>query len=110
MSGSSFDRLVPAVLRVELVTAAVTFLLAAALHLGLHLAAIAEPRIVPAAVVETLCALCLAVAALGVFAHATWAWSAALTAHLVSIAGVVLGIVALAAGLGPTTELNVVYH
>ena len=106
MSGSSFDRLVPAVLRVELVTAAVTFLLAAALHLGLHLAAIAEPRIVPAAVVETLCALCLAVAALDVVAHATRAWSAALTAHLVSIAGVGLGMVALAMGLGPTTELS----
>ena len=27
-----------------------------------------------------------------------------------SIAGVVLGMVALAAGLGPTTELNLVYH
>ena len=106
MSGSAIDRLVPAVLRVELVGAAVTFLLAAPLHLGVRIAGLVEPRIIPAAVVESLCGVCLAVAAIGVFAHATWAWSAALTAHLVSIAGVGLGMVALAMGLGPTTELS----
>jgi hypothetical protein len=110
MSGSSIDRLVPAALRVELVAAAVTFLLAAPLHLGVRLAGLAEPRIVPAAIVEALCGVSLAVAGVGVVARAPWAWSGALTAHLVSIAGVVLGTVALAAGLGPSTPLNVVYH
>src|SRR5437868_5718538 len=99
MSGSSFDRLFAAVIRLELVAAAVTFLLAAPLHLGVRLAGLAEPRIVPAAIVESLCGVCLAVAAIGVFVRATWAWPAAITAHVVSIAGVVLGIIALAAGL-----------
>ena len=83
MSGSAVDRLVPAVLRVALVGAAVTFLLAAPLHLGVRIAGLVEPRIIPTAVVESLCGVCLAVATIGVFAHATWVWSAALTAHVV---------------------------
>ncbi len=45
-----------------------------------------------------------------VFARTTWAWRAAIVAHAIAVAGVLLGIVALAAGAGPTTPLNFVYH
>ncbi len=38
------------------------------------------------------------------------AWRAAIVAHAIAIAGVLLGIAALAAGAGPTTPLNVAYH
>jgi hypothetical protein len=111
MSIASFDRVIAVVIRSELVAGAVTFLVAAPLHLGVHIAAgVAEPRILPAAVVESLCGVCLAVAATAVMGRATWAWTAAVTAHVASMAGVALGIAALAVGAAPTTELNVVYH
>jgi hypothetical protein len=97
------------VLLVELVGVAGTFLVFATLHLGVHLAGIAEPRIVPATIVETACGLCLAAAAGVVLTGATWAWRAAAAANAFSAAGVVLGIVAQLRGAGPT-ELNFVYH
>jgi hypothetical protein len=90
---------------------AMTFLLAALLHLGIQFPlGFSEPRIIPAAIVEGLCGLFLAVSAYTVFAHKTWAWGAALTAHIFAVAGVLLGITALALGLGPSTEANTIYH
>src|SRR4051794_3208111 len=92
----------------------VTFLLAAALHRGARLALgpviIAEPRIVDATVVESVCALGLAVSAYAVLTRRSWAWPAALIAHAVAAGGVLLGMAALAAGLGPQSTLNYVYH
>jgi hypothetical protein len=96
-------------LRVELVVVAGTFFVFALLHLGLHLAGLAEPRILPATIVETVCGLCMALAAVATFAGAARAWQAAVTAHALSIAGVLLGILAQAGGTGGT-ELNAVYH
>jgi hypothetical protein len=93
---------------------AATFLLAAALHSGARLAlgpvVIAEPRIVDATVVESICALGLAVSACAVLTRRPWAWPAALIAHAVAAAGVLLGMAALAAGLGPQSTLNYFYH
>jgi hypothetical protein len=93
---------------------AVTFFLGALLHLGwrvpLGFAALGEPRILPATVVEGLCGLALAVAACAVLARADWAWTAAFTANAFALGGVLLGITALALGAGPSTELNTIYH
>ena len=93
---------------------AVTFFFGALLHLGVRIplgfAVLAEPRILPATVVEGLCGLALAVAALAVLARMNWAWTAALAAHAFSLGGVLLGMVALAVGAGPSTELNAIYH
>ena len=97
------------VISVLMVAEAVTFLLAALLHLGIPLG-FSEPRILPAAIVEGLCGLFLAVSTYAVVARAHLAWGVALAAHLVAVAGVVLGITALALGAGPSTEANTIYH
>ena len=97
-----------------LVVEAATFFLAASLHQGLQIplgfAVLAEPPIMPATIVETLCGLTLATAAIAVGAGWRWARVVAIAAHLFSIGGVALGMVALAAGRGPRTELNSTYH
>jgi hypothetical protein len=66
-----------------------------------------EPPILPAGIVEGLAGLIFAVAAYAVFAGKTWAWSAALGAHLFAIAGFLVGIAATRAG---TTPFNHDYH
>jgi hypothetical protein len=97
------------VISVLMVGEALTFLLAALLHLGIPLG-FSEPRILPAAIVEGLCGLFLAVSLYGVIARTTWAWGAALAAHLFAVAGVLLGIIELALGAGPSTAANTIYH
>jgi hypothetical protein len=93
---------------------AATFFLGAVLHLGgtipLGFAVLAEPRILPATVVESLCGLALTVAAIAVFTRMRWAWTAAVTAHAFALGGVLLGVTALALGAGPSTDLNAIYH
>jgi hypothetical protein len=90
------------------------FLLGAITHLGvgipLGFGVLREPRIVDATVVEGLSALLLATAACVVLIHRGWAWLAATAAHGFAIVGVLVGIFALAAGLGPTTTANTIYH
>ena len=96
---------------VLIVGEAITFLLATLLHLGVPLPlGISEPRIIPAAIVEGLCGLFLAVSAYAVLTHKTWAWWVAIAAHTFAVAGVLLGITALALGGGPSTEANTIYH
>ncbi len=48
--------------------------------------------------------------AFAVFARKTWAWAAVTGAHAVALAGVVWGMIAVAAGRGPHTQLNDTYH
>jgi hypothetical protein len=85
-------RVAAVLLRIELIGVGGTFLVFALLHAGVHIGGVAEPRILVASVVETVCGLSMAVAA-----------------NAISATGVVLGIVAQARGTGPT-ELNFVYH
>jgi hypothetical protein len=93
---------------------AITFLLGALLHLGVRIplgfAVLAEPRIIPATIVEGLCGLGLAVGAYAVLTGRSWAWSAVTGAYAFALGGVLLGTVALAVGAGPNTELNTIYH
>jgi hypothetical protein len=93
---------------------ALTFFVGALLHLGwripLGFAVLAEPRILPAAVVEGLCGLALAAAAIALFANSGRAWTAAFAAHAIALGGVLLGVTALALGAGPGTNLNTTYH
>jgi fluoride ion exporter CrcB/FEX len=99
---------------VLVVVYAATFLLGALLHLGVRIpvgfAVLSEPRIVPATIVEGFCALVLTISAYAVFTHKGWAWPAVTSAHAFALAGVLLGMVALAVGAGPRTELNDIYH
>lgn len=94
---------------------AATFFLGALLHTGTRVpigfAVLAEPRIVPAIVVETLCGSALAVGAYALLAGKSWMWAAATASHAVALAGVLQGtVVAVAAGRGPNTVLNDTYH
>lgn len=102
------------IIRALIVFDTVTLLLFALLHLNgplaLGSAVLAEPRIIPAAVVEGLAGLICAVSAYAVFARASWAWLATIAAHVFALAGVLLGIVTIAAGFGPHSALNDGYH
>jgi hypothetical protein len=93
---------------------AITFILGAVLHLGVRIpvgfAALAEPRIFPATIVEGLCGLFLAVGAYVTLSSKPWAWPTITAAHAFALGGVLLGITALALGGGPSTELNTIYH
>ncbi|MBW3606613.1 MAG: hypothetical protein KY460_17235 [Actinobacteria bacterium] len=93
---------------------AITFLLGAVLHLGvaipLGVTVLTEPVIIPAAIVESFCALGLAISGYALFARKRWAWLATIAAHGFALAGVLLGMAALAAGRGPSTVLNNAYH
>ena len=84
------------------------------MHLGLRIslrfAVLAEPTILPAAIVESLCGLVLLFGAFAVLTRTHWAWTAAFTAHVFALGSVLLGMGALAAGAGPSTDLNTIYH
>jgi hypothetical protein len=93
---------------------ALSFLCFALLHLGVRIpvgfAVIEEPRRPFAVIVEGLAALVLTLAAFAVLTRRAWAWAAATWAHAVALAGVLWGMVAVAAGRGPHTLLNDTYH
>jgi hypothetical protein len=93
---------------------AVTFFCGALLHLGVRIplgaAVLAEPTILPAAIVESLCGLALSFGAFAVFARWNRAWTAVFAAHAFALGGVLLGVSALALGAGPSTDLNTMYH
>ena len=93
---------------------AVTFFCGALLHLGVRIplgaAVLAEPTILPAAIVESLCGLALSFGAFAVFARWNRAWTAVFAAHAFALGGVLLGVTALALGAGPSTDLNTMYH
>jgi hypothetical protein len=102
------------VLRVLIVLETLAFLCFALLHLGvripLGLAVLQEPRRPSAVIVEGVAVLLLALGATAVFMRRTWAWAAATGAHAVALAGVLWGMVAVAAGRGPHTQLNDTFH
>src|SRR5260221_9627883 len=90
---------------VLIVAETITFLLATLVHLGIPVPlGFTQPQIIPAAIVEGLCGIFLAVSAYAVFAHKTWAWRVALAAHVFAVAGGPLGVfgaVSCLAGRGP---------
>ena len=107
---SWFPRILVAVMILE----AVSFFAGALLHAGitapLGFTTLDEPRIIPAAIVETICGLALLIGGITLAQDQTASWDLVIGAHVVAIAGVILGIVALAIGAGPRTRANDVYH
>jgi hypothetical protein len=91
-----------------------TFGVAVLLHLGvdvpLGFTVLEEPQRPIAVIVEGVAGLALAVGAFAVFTQRSWAWAAVTGAHAVALAGVLWGMVAVAAGRGPQTQLNDTYH
>ena len=88
----------------------VAFLIAGLSHTGMRILPFDEPRIVDAAIVEGLCGVLLVGSAVSVFARAAWAWLALVVAHAFTLLGVLVGIGAIAAGLGPHSAFNDGYH
>jgi len=86
------------------------FLFGGIQHAGIVLGPFHEPRIVPAALVETVCGLALTYAAAALFRHANIARHVTVISNLVALAGVMLGVLALALGAGPRTASNDLYH
>jgi hypothetical protein len=93
---------------------AATFLVAVLLHVGVEIplgfAVLGEPRRPVAVLVEGVAGLLLGLGALAVFARRTRAWATVTGACAVALAGVLWGMVAVAAGRGPHTQLNDTYH
>jgi hypothetical protein len=82
------------------------FVFGAIQHVGVEIGPFSEPLIVPAAIVESICALSLFWGIWTVFRESPALWRIAFIGNLVALAGVLLGIAALAAGRGPRTVSN----
>ena len=97
-----------------LTTLSVSFLVGALTHAGVRLplgfTTIDEPTIVPAAIVEGIISAGFAVAAFAELTRSRYARLAFRLSLRLGIAGVLLGMLALALGRGPRTELNDVFH
>lgn len=89
---------------------AALFCFGAVQHVGFVLGPFHEPRIIPAAIVESICGISLAIGASIVLSRTQVPLGAPLTGNLIAIAGVLLGMAALAAGRGPRTASNDLYH
>jgi hypothetical protein len=86
------------------------FFFGAVQHAGVGIGHFREPRIIPAAIVESLCGLSLVWGVAAVFGHSPGEWRTAMIANLVPLGGVSLGMAALVAGRGPRTASNDLYH
>lgn len=86
------------------------FFFGAIQHAGIAVGMFHEPLIIPAAIVETVCGLCLLAGAVAIFCDLRWWWRTAMIANFIALGGVLLGIAALAAGAGPRTASNDLYH
>jgi hypothetical protein len=93
-----------------MITNAALLFFGAVQHAGLAIGSFHEPRIIPAAIVETLCGLSLVCGAAAVLIHSRMEWPVAVMTNLIALGGVLLGIAALAAGRGPRTASNDLYH
>jgi hypothetical protein len=99
-----------AVLATLMLGNAALFLWGAIAHAGHTLGSFPEPRIIPAAIVETICGIFLAWGAAMILARPVLDWSTPLISNLIALAGVCLGMVALALGRGPRTASNDLHH
>jgi hypothetical protein len=79
-------------------------------HAGITVGRFHEPLIIPAAIVEAVCGLCLLWGAIALFRSSRTRWRLALITNLIALGGVLLGIAALAVGAGPRTASNDLYH
>lgn|SRR5262249_28408738 len=79
-------------------------------HAGITFGRFHEPLIIPAAIVESVCGLCLLWGAIALFRNSTRRWRIAFITNLIALGGVLLGIAALAVGAGPRTASNDLYH
>jgi hypothetical protein len=93
-----------------MISNALLFFFGAVQHAGVNMGYFHEPRIIPAAIVESLCGLSLVWGIAAVFGHSPVEWRTAIIANLIPLGGVLLGMAALSAGRGPRTASNDMYH
>jgi hypothetical protein len=93
-----------------MISNAALFLFGAVQHAGIPVGRFQEPKIIPAALVETLCGLFLLWGSIAILGQFSRHWTFALIGNLVALSGVLLGMAALAAGGGPRTASNDLYH
>src|SRR5438132_13350160 len=75
------------VMSVLIVAETITFLLATLLHLGIPVPlGFTQPQIIPAAIVEGLCGVFLAVSAYAILTYKTLPWPAARATNLLDVA------------------------
>jgi hypothetical protein len=114
IAATATTRVLTRTFRVLIVLETLAFLCFALLHLGVRIplgfAVLQEPQRPYAVIVEGVAAIVLALAATAAFTRRTWAWAAATVAHAVALAGVLWGMIAIAAGRGPHTQLNDTFH
>src|SRR5215467_586633 len=79
-------------------------------HAGITVGRFHEPLIIPAAIVESVCGLCLLWGAVALFRNSTLRCRIALITNFIALGGVLLGVAALAVGAGPRTASNDLYH
>jgi len=88
---------------------AALFFFGAIQHGGIALGPFHEPYIIHATIAETLCGLALVCGALALLCNWKKSWGTPLTGNVIALAGVLLGMAALAVG-GPRTASNDLYH
>jgi hypothetical protein len=93
-----------------MISNAALFFFGALQHAGISIGSFHEPKIIPAFIVETICGLFLLWGGVAIFGHLSGYWGIALRGNLVALAGVLLGVVALAIGRGHRTASNDLYH
>jgi hypothetical protein len=89
---------------------ATIFFFGAVQHAGVAIGPFHEPRILAAAIVETVCGVSLLWGAVALFRNWKRSWGRAVIANSIALGGVLLGIAALALGAGPRTASNDLYH
>ncbi|NBE98802.1 hypothetical protein FE391_21550 [Nonomuraea sp. KC401] len=89
---------------------ALVFLSFALPHWGVAPGLMDEPVIIPAALVETLCAAAMLAGAHGALSGRFWAWNGLLYSHAAALGGVVLGILAMALSGNAGSALLAWYH
>ena len=100
-------------LRVLAVIEAATFVLASLLHLGIAvpvLSGLGEPLMPQAGIPEGIIGVVVAIGAAALFVRTPLSWAANIATHLFAIAGVLVGMASLAAGLAVATVPNEIYH
>src|SRR4051794_33538147 len=104
------ERLTSAWFRAVVPLEAGCFIIGAFLHTGVTVVGRTEAFIVPAIVVEAVCGTVLTLASVSYYNRREWWPTAILAAQLIAAGGVMLGIVALAAGRGESSTLNDAFH
>ena len=96
--------------KILMISNSLIFFFGAVQHAGVAIGRWHEPHIVPAAIVESICGLFLLWGSVALAGPSGKGWGTELVGNLVAIGGVLLGMAALAAGRGPRTASNDLYH